>query len=94
MAMTKAGLSQQVYQNHDFTKEQAVEIVEAFLRIAKNCLKDGDDLLLSGFGKFHVKRKKARRGRNPHNGETLILPPRKVVTFKSSGVLRDRVNGG
>ncbi|MGV1099344.1 integration host factor subunit alpha [Thiovibrio sp. JS02] len=93
MTLTKADLVQKVYQNHNFTKAQAAETVEAFLRIAKDCLRNGEDLLISGFGKFNVKEKNARRGRNPQTGDELILDARKVVTFKPSGILRSRING-
>ena len=93
MTLTKADLVQKVYQNHNLTKAQATEAVEIFLRIAKNCLENGEDLLLSGFGKFNVKNKNSRRGRNPQTGKELILAARRVVTFKPSGILRDRING-
>lgn len=93
MTLTKADLVQKVYQNHNLTKAQAAETVEAFLKITKDCLEKGEDLLISGFGKFNVKAKKARRGRNPQTGDELILDARKVVTFKPSGILRDRING-
>lgn len=93
MTLTKADLVQKVYQNHNLTKAQATEAVEAFLKITKNCLENGEDLLISGFGKFKVKEKNARRGRNPQTGDELILSARKVVTFKPSGILRDRING-
>jgi len=63
------------------------------LKISKDCLANGEDLLISGFGKFNIKDKNARRGRNPQTGKELILTARKVVTFKPSGILRDRVNG-
>jgi integration host factor subunit alpha len=59
---------------------QPTDSVEAFLRISKNSLIGGSDLLLSGFGKFNVKDKKARKGRNPRTGEELILDARRVVT--------------
>jgi integration host factor subunit alpha len=94
MTLTKADLVQQVYKNHEgLTKVQAVESVEAILRISKDSLINGSDLLLSGFGKFNVRDKKTRRGRNPQTGEDLMLEARRVVTFKPSGILRDRVNG-
>ncbi len=94
MTLTKADLVQMVYQKHNLTKAQASEAVRAFLDISKNCLRKGDDLLISGFGKFNVKKKNARRGRNPQTGDELILDARKVVTFKPSGILRDRINKG
>ena len=94
MTLTKADLIQQVYKQHEgLTKMQATDSVEAFLRISKNSLINGSDLLLSGFGKFNVKNKKSRKGRNPQTGEELILDARRVVTFNSSGILRDKVNG-
>jgi integration host factor subunit alpha len=92
--VTKADLIQQVYkQNAKTSKIQATDSVEAFLRISKNSLINGSDLLLSGFGKFNVRDKKARKGRNPQTGEDLILYARRVVTFNPSGILRDKVNG-
>ncbi len=95
MTLTKADLVQRVYKTHpDLTKAQAIDSVEAFLSIAKESLISGEDLLLSGFGKFNVKDKKARRGRNPQTGDELILEARRVVTFKPSGILRDKINAG
>jgi len=94
VTLTKADLVQKVYQNHNLTKAQASEAVEALLRITKDCLKNGEDLLISGFGKFNVKQKRSRRGRNPQTGDELILDARKVVTFKPSGLLRSRINSG
>ncbi len=90
----KADLINQVYNTHNVTKEQAVKIVEAFLKISKDRLISGDNLMLSGFGKFSVKEKQARRGRNPQTGEELMLDARKVIIFKPSGKLRSRLNGG
>ena len=93
MTLTKADLVQQVYKNHEtLTKAQATDSVESFLRISKNSLINGTDLQLSGFGKFNVKDKNARRGRNPQTGDELTLEARRVVTFKPSGILRDKIN--
>ncbi|MGI6657498.1 MAG: integration host factor subunit alpha [Desulfobulbus sp.] len=93
MTLTKADLVQQVYNDHPhLTKAQATEAVEHFLALAKQALIAGDDLLLSGFGKFNVKDKKSRRGRNPQTGNELTLDARRVVTFKPSGILRSRIN--
>jgi integration host factor subunit alpha len=58
----------------------------------KNCMASGEELLISGFGKFNVKDKNARRGRNPQTGQELILDPRRVITFKPSGILRTKIN--
>ncbi len=95
MTLTKAELIHSIYRNHQsLSKQQAAEAVEAFLRISKDSLAGGSDLLLSGFGKFQVRDKQQRRGRNPQTGEALMLEPRRVVTFKPSGILRRKVNGG
>lgn len=75
-----------------FTQKKSTEIVEIFIELMKNTLGSGDDLLISGFGKFCVKEKESRVGRNPYTGESLDLDGRRVVTFKCSGKLRDRVH--
>ena len=94
MTMTKADLVEHVYQRHTLlTKKQAGEAVDTFLRISKDSLIGGADLLISGFGKFSVRDKRPRKGRNPQTGEELILDARRVVTFKPSGLLRNKVNG-
>ena len=94
MTLTKADLVEQIYQKHDnLTKAQAAKAVESFFRLSKGALISGSDLLLSGFGKFNVRDKKPRRGRNPQTGDDLMLDARRVVTFKPSGTLRDKVNG-
>ena len=92
MTLTKAEIVQEVYKNHNLTKAKASEAVESFLRFSKDTLINGSDLLISGFGKFNVRDKKSRRGRNPQTGEDLTLDARRVVTFKPSGILRNRVN--
>ncbi len=92
MTLTKADLVNKLYESEVLTKAEAVEAVEAVLEIVKQTLENGENVLISGFGKFTVKDKRARRGRNPHTGEDLILSPRRVVTFKPSGVLRNKIN--
>ena len=93
MTLTKAELVQQIYKIHPtLSKIKTAETIEAFLRISKNSLINGSDLLLSGFGKFKVKDKNSRRGRNPHTGDELTLDARRVITFKPSGNLRDQIN--
>jgi len=94
MTLTKADIVQEIYKNHDLTKAEATEAVESFLRLSKDTLVKGSDLLLSGFGKFNVRDKNPRRGRNPQTGEDLTLDARRVVTFKPSGILRNRINQG
>ena len=94
MALTKATLTNQIHEcNPNLTKIKAREAVETILRIIKDSLANGDDVLLTGFGKFNVKDKSARKGRNPKTGESMMLDAKKVVTFKPSGLLRKKVNG-
>ncbi len=94
MTLTKADLVNKLYESEVMSKAEAIEAVETVIEIIKETLEDGENVLISGFGKFTVKDKKARRGRNPHTGEDLILAPRRVVTFKPSGVLRNKINQG
>ena len=93
MALTKHRIAEQIQSELGFPKNQSVEITETLLEIIKSTLESGDDVLVSGFGKFCVKAKKARKGRNPATGEDAILPARRVVTFKCSGTLRGKING-
>lgn len=92
MALTKADLVEDVAKE-GFTRKNSAKIVETLLESIKSTLESGDEILISGFGKFCVKEKKQRRGRNPATGEDLILDARRVVTFKCSPVLTDRING-
>jgi len=92
--LTKAGIAESVHNRLRIPKKECTEIVENLLEIIKSALESGEDLLISGFGKFNVKEKKERKGRNPSTGEDLMLGPRRVVTFKGSGKLRDKMNGG
>ncbi len=92
MALTKADLVGNVARE-GFTKKDSAKIVETVLELIKSTLKAGDEILISGFGKFCVKEKKQRRGRNPATGEDLILDARRVITFKCSPVLTDKING-
>mgnify|MGYP000365616745 CR=1 FL=1 len=93
MALTKSDVVERVYSDLEIPKNQSVEIVESLLELIKSTLESGDDVLISGFGKFCVVEKAERKGRNPHTGQDLMLRPRRVVTFKCSGILRDKVNG-
>jgi integration host factor subunit alpha len=92
MALTKNDIVASVHEL-GFTKKKSVEIIESLLEIIKIALETSEDVLISGFGKFCVKQKGQRRGRNPATGEDLILRARKVVTFKCSGKLRNKING-
>ena len=94
MTLTKAHIVENLFAKNIFTKSECAEIVETLFEIVKKTLEQGEDVLISGFGKFSVKEKNQRRGRNPQTGEPIMLAPRKVVTFKCSGVLRQKINHG
>ena len=93
MTLTKDQMVKSIKNQIGFSNARSSEIVETLLEIIKSTLASGEDVLVSGFGKFSVNEKKARRGRNPATGEDMMLEARKVVTFKCSGKLKDRVNG-
>ena len=92
MALTKAKLIILLQTQLGMDRQESRQIVERLLKIMKDTLSQGEDVLISGFGKFSVKQKNARRGRNPQTKKSLILSARKVVVFKTSGVLRRRIN--
>ena len=93
MALTKNVIIEQIQNSLGFPKNRSVEITKSLIELIKASLESGDDVLVSGFGKFCVKEKAERKGRNPATGEDAILSARRVVTFKCSGKLRERVNG-
>lgn len=92
MALTKANLIDSVYDKSDFQKQKSTSTVESLLEIIKQTLESGEDLLISGFGKFCVKDKNKRKGRNPATGNSLMLDAKRVVTFKCSRTLRENLN--
>ena len=92
MALTKADIATKIADDCGFLKGEALEIVDKLLDIVKNSLIQGEDVMISGFGKWTVKSKKSRRGRNPQTGASLILDGRKVVTWKYSPILKQFVN--
>jgi integration host factor subunit alpha len=92
MALTKAQIIEEISSRNGFTMKKSTDLVESLLEILKGTLASGDDVLISGFGKFCVKDKDSRRGRNPATGEDMMLSARKVVTFKCSASLRDEIN--
>jgi len=92
MALTKDDIVEAVAEEAGFPKKQSVELVEVLLELIKKTLESGEDVLVSGFGKFHVREKKERRGRNPATGDKMMLRPRRVVTFHCSGKLRRKIN--
>ena len=91
MTLTKADIVAQVYAQGQLTKAEASEAVEKGLGLIKQALSGGEEVLVSGFGKWSVRDKAERRGRNPQTGDPLILPSRRVVTFRPSRVLKAKV---
>jgi integration host factor subunit alpha len=93
MAITKEKLTILLQDRLGISRQESRQLVERFFKIMKDTLTQGEDLLVSGFGKFSVRQKKARRGRNPQTNENLTISARKVLVFKASGVLRQRLSG-
>ena len=92
MTLTKAHIVEAVTQQNGFPKNKSAETVETLLEIIKRSLESGEDVLISGFGKFCLKEKRERRGRNPATGEDMMLAPRRVITFRYSGKLKEKIN--
>ncbi|HUV77126.1 MAG TPA: integration host factor subunit alpha [Desulfobacterales bacterium] len=92
MTLSKVQIVESIHNQIGLPKNKSTEIVETFLEVIKSTLASGEDVLIPNFGKFCVKEKTERKGRNPNTGDDLMLEPRKVVTFRCSGKLRDRIN--
>jgi integration host factor subunit alpha len=92
MALTKANIIEAIQKDIGLPKKNCTELMENLIETMKKALENDDHILISGFGKFSVNEKQARRGRNPASGENMILKKRRVVTFKCSGKLRERLN--
>jgi integration host factor subunit alpha len=93
MSLTKADITENVCLRCGLSKTTSTKLVESTLEIIKRTLASGEDVLISGFGKFCVKEKNDRRGRNPQTGDDLLLGAKRVVTFRCSPVLRSKING-
>jgi len=93
MSLTKAHIAKTIHNRLGFTNVPSAQLVDSLLETIKGILESGEDVLITEFGKFCVKEKRKRRGRNPQTGEDLMLDARRVVTFRCSGVLRDKING-
>ncbi|HIJ75534.1 MAG TPA: integration host factor subunit alpha [Deltaproteobacteria bacterium] len=91
--MTKAQIVEALFVKNIFTKTETAQIIDTLFELIKQSLQNGEDVLISGFGKLSVKEKPVRRGRNPQTGKPMTLAPRKVVNFKCSNVLRAAMNG-
>ena len=92
MTITKAYLIDSIHNHSDLQKQKSSSTVESLLEIIKHTLESGEDVLISGFGKFCVKDKTKRKGRNPQTGNSLMLDARRVVTFKCSRTLRENLD--
>ena len=90
--LTKARIVEAVVETNGYTPKKAFETIDIVLELIKRSLETGGDVMISGFGKFCVRRKAKRRGRNPATGKDMWLKPRKVVTFQCSGILREKIN--
>ena len=94
MSLTKEKIIEDIYHNVGLSKAQSRKVVERVFEIVKQTLESGENLLISGFGKFIVREKAARRGRKPQTTEDLQLRARRVVVFRTSNVLRKKINEG
>ncbi|MGA3118904.1 MAG: integration host factor subunit alpha [Syntrophobacteraceae bacterium] len=93
MTLTKAHIVEALFAQNIFTRTQSAQVIDALFELIKQSLQNGEDVLISGFGRFSVKQKHERPARNLKTGKPMTLPPRKVVTFKYSRVLRAGMNG-
>ena len=92
MKVTKSYLIDHLYRNFNLSRDESSTTIESLLEIIKHTLESGEDILISGFGKFILKEKNKRRGRNPATGKDLFLDARRVVIFKCSNKLREKLN--
>lgn len=93
MTLTKSNIVDSVYERTELTKKEAAEYVNEVLELMKETLESGEEIKVSGFGKFEVRHKEERMGRNPQTGDEIMIPERKVWRFKVSQVLKDELNG-
>ncbi len=93
MTLTKSQIVDSLTNELGFSRKTSTETLETLLEIIKSSLENGEDVLISGYGKFCVKEKNSRRGRNPSTGDDMILDQRKVVVFRCSHLLREKING-
>lgn len=92
MGLTKQQIINQVAEDLEFTKKESAQILDTLIELIKDSLENGRDVLVSGFGKFQVRDKTPRKGRNPATEEEMVLNARRVIKFKCSGKLRARIN--
>ena len=92
--VTRADLSEAVYQKVGLSRTESADLVELFLKEISDCLEKGETVKLSSFGSFIVRAKNKRIGRNPKTGQEVPISPRHVLVFKPSNVLKERINDG
>ena len=92
MACTKITIMEKLIDQYDWSRSEAAETIEALLESIKETLSSGEEIMLSGFGKFQVNEKSQRKGRNPATGKEMMIGKKRVVTFKCAGKLRDEIN--
>lgn len=93
MTLTKSNIVDSITAELNISRKIGTETLETLLEIIKSTLENGEDVLVSGYGKFCVKEKNPRRGRNPSTGDDMTLSRRKVVVFRCSHILREQING-
>ena len=90
--MTKADIVNQIQSKVGFSRQKTAEVVNDLFEIMKETLEKGEPIKISGFGSFEVRQKQSRRGRNPRTGDPIIIPKRKVLSFKPSQLLKKAIN--
>ena len=93
MTLKKVDMIKSIHDQFNFSKDKSADMFESVLEIIRQSLVDGEEVKISGFGKFYLIEKKARNGRNPHTGEHIIIEPRRIVSFKYSSRARVKLNG-
>ena len=92
--MTKSDIVEKVHaQVEEFSKKRSAEVVTLVLDLIKEALEKGEKVKISGFGNFEIRKKEPRKGRNPQTGDEIVISERRVLTFKASQVLKERLNG-
>ncbi|MDA8429816.1 MAG: integration host factor subunit alpha [Geobacteraceae bacterium] len=91
--MTKADIVEKVAEKCGISKKDSIDMVESVFSVLKTTLENGEDIKISGFGKFEVKNKHERKGRNPQTGESIIIDARRILSFKPSTILKESING-
>ena len=92
-SITRLDLSEAVYRTSGLSRAQSASLVELVLKEITDCLERGETVRLSSFGSFVIRKKKQRVGRNPKTGKEAVISARRVLVFKPSAILRQRING-